>query len=284
MPEPRVALLTREYPPEVYGGAGVHVEYLARELARLRRRDRARLGRRPAAPGPASRRSSRTGPGTRSPGPSRYAAALRGALDRPGDGGRRRRRGPRPQPHLVREPRPATWRSLVHGIPHVATVHSLEPMRPWKAEQLGGGYALSSFAERTGLEGADAIIAVSAEMRRDLLRCLPGDRPGAGVGDPQRDRHRRVPARPGTDVLERHGIDPARPVGRVRRPDHAPEGPRAPARRGRAARPATRSSSSSPARRTRRRSPPRPPPTSSGCAATRGGVDLDRRDGCRAPT
>ena len=58
---------------------------------------------------------------------------------------------------------------LVHGIPHVATVHSLEPLRPWKAEQLGGGYALSSFCERTGLEGADAIIAVSAAMRGDIL-------------------------------------------------------------------------------------------------------------------
>ena len=68
---------------------------------------------------------------------------------------------------------------LVHGIPHVATVHSLEPLRPWKAEQLGGGYALSSFCERTGLEGADAIIAVSAAMRRDLLSCYPAIDPGA---------------------------------------------------------------------------------------------------------
>ena len=54
---------------------------------------------------------------------------------------------------------------LLYGVPHVATVHSLEPLRPWKAEQLGGGYALSSFCERTALEAADAIIAVSQGMR-----------------------------------------------------------------------------------------------------------------------
>src|SRR5207249_6715336 len=62
---------------------------------------------------------------------------------------------------------------LLHGIPHVATVHSLEPMRPWKAEQLGGGYAVSSWCERVALESADAVIAVSAEHRRDLLASYP---------------------------------------------------------------------------------------------------------------
>ena len=62
---------------------------------------------------------------------------------------------------------------LVHGIPHVATVHSLEPMRPWKREQLGGGYELSSFAERTALESADAIIAVSAAHLGEILTCYP---------------------------------------------------------------------------------------------------------------
>ena len=62
---------------------------------------------------------------------------------------------------------------LVHGIPHVATVHSLEPMRPWKQEQLGGGYALSSFAEQTALEAADAIVAVSAAHLAEILTCYP---------------------------------------------------------------------------------------------------------------
>ena len=110
---------------------------------------------------------------------------------------------------------------LVHGIPHVATVHSLEPMRPWKAEQLGGGYALSLYAERTGLEAADAIIAVSAAMRDDLLRCYPSITPARvtvihnGIDT---DEYRPDL---GTDVLERYGIDPARPsvvfVGRITR-------------------------------------------------------------------
>src|SRR5687768_18126335 len=62
---------------------------------------------------------------------------------------------------------------LVHGIPHVMTTHSLEPLRPWKAEQLGGGYELSRWVERTAVEAADAVIAVSAGMRADVLRCYP---------------------------------------------------------------------------------------------------------------
>ena len=110
---------------------------------------------------------------------------------------------------------------LVHDVPHVATVHSLEPLRPWKAEQLGGGYALSSWCEQTALEGADAVIAVSEGMRRDVLACYPALDPervqvvynGVDAEEYQPDR--------ATDVLERHGVDPARPsvvfVGRITR-------------------------------------------------------------------
>ena len=110
---------------------------------------------------------------------------------------------------------------LLYGIPHVATVHSLEPLRPWKAEQLGGGYALSSFCEQIGLEGADAIVAVSAQHGDDILACYP-------TIDPARvhvirngiDTAEYTPV-PDTDVLERVGIDPARPsvlfVGRITR-------------------------------------------------------------------
>ena len=110
---------------------------------------------------------------------------------------------------------------LMYGIPAVCTVHSLEPMRPWKEEQLGGGYAVSSFCERTALEGADAIVAVSSEMRRDVLSCYP-------AVDPERvhvvyngiDTEEYAPDA-GTDVLERYGVDPARPsvvfVGRITR-------------------------------------------------------------------
>jgi starch synthase len=110
---------------------------------------------------------------------------------------------------------------LLYGIPHVATVHSLEPMRPWKEEQLGGGYAVSSFCERTALEGADAIVAVSSQMRHDVLTCYPAVDPGRvrviynGI-----DTEEYRPD-PDVDVLERCGVDPARPsvvfVGRITR-------------------------------------------------------------------
>ena len=115
---------------------------------------------------------------------------------------------------------------LTYDIPHVATVHSLEPLRPWKAEQLGGGYALSSFCERVSLEGADAVIAVSEGSRRDILDAYPAI-------DPERveviyngiDAEQYTPD-PGTDVLERHGVDPDRPsvvfVGRITRQKGVP--------------------------------------------------------------
>ncbi|MEV5447926.1 glycogen synthase, partial [Streptomyces sp. NPDC052644] len=107
------------------------------------------------------------------------------------------------------------------GVPHVVTAHSLEPLRPWKAEQLGGGYALSSWCERTAMESADAIVAVSAGMRRDVLTAYPAVNPDRvrvvynGI-----DTAQYAPD-PGTDVLDRLGIDPDRPsvvyVGRITR-------------------------------------------------------------------
>ncbi len=218
-PERRIALLTREYPPDVYGGAGVHVEYLARELARVVDvtvhcwgADRA------SAPGGPSVVAYR--PWEALAGQEPYAAALQAlsidlamASGVAGAG-------------LVHS---HTWYAnlgghlakLVHGIPHVATVHSLEPMRPWKREQLGGGYVLSSFAERTALESADAIIAVSAAHLEEILACYPAIDPARtqviynGIDSSQYRRDA------GTDVLERHGIDPTRPtvlfVGRITR-------------------------------------------------------------------
>jgi starch synthase len=211
----KVALLTREYPPDVYGGAGVHVEYLARELRAFEDLSVHAWG------GPREE-----------PGVSGYAAwdaltddALRVmSIDLAmveGVAGA----------ELVHS---HTWYAnlaghlakLRHGIPHVATVHSLEPLRPWKAEQLGGGYALSSFCEQVALEGADAVIAVSEGMRRDVLACYP-------ALDPDRvqvvyngiDAQQYAPDR-GTDVLERLGVDPARPsvvfVGRITRQKGVP--------------------------------------------------------------
>jgi alpha-maltose-1-phosphate synthase len=114
--------------------------------------------------------------------------------------------------------------SLLAGVPHVVSAHSLEPMRPWKVEQLGGGYAVSSWAERTAYEGAAAVIAVSARMRLDVLASYPGLDPGAvrvvhnGIDSQLWQRDSSAEA---TQVVLRHGVDPARPcvvfVGRITR-------------------------------------------------------------------
>jgi alpha-maltose-1-phosphate synthase len=205
-----VALLTREYPPEIYGGAGVHVEYLARELTRLVHLTVHCQGAdRPAA---VAHRAWDLLAGanqalqTISTDLSMTAAV--GAAD------------------LVHS---HTWyanlaghlASLLYGIPHVMTVHSLEPLRPWKAEQLGGGYALSSWCERTAVEAAAAVIAVSSGMRDDVLAvypAVPADRVRVIHNGIDTSEYRPDPA---TDVLDRHGVDPGRPsvifVGRVTR-------------------------------------------------------------------
>ncbi|MFI5494094.1 glycogen synthase [Actinoplanes sp. NPDC051859] len=208
----RVDLFTREYPPEVYGGAGVHVEYLARDLRPLTDVRVHCFG------GP------RDEPGvTAYPDPAGLAganAALRTmgvdlAMAAGAEG-----------TDLVHS---HTWYAnlaghtakLLYGVPHVVTTHSLEPLRPWKAEQLGGGYALSSFIERTAIEAADAVISVSGGMRRDVLAAYP-------TVDPDKihvvyngiDTTQYAPDH-GTDVIERLGIDLDRPsvvfVGRITR-------------------------------------------------------------------
>jgi alpha-maltose-1-phosphate synthase len=207
----RVALMTREYPPDVYGGAGVHVTHLARELAQLVEvevhtwgdpRDGV-VGHRPwdalagAAPELGALRAMSVDLAMAAAAGS--AQVVHSHTWYANLGG-----------HLAK---------LVHGRPHVATVHSLEPLRPWKAEQLGGGYALSSFCERTALEGADAIIAVSEGMRRDVLDCYPAvdsDRIEVIYNGVDAEAFRPDPR---TDLIERRGVDPSVPsvlfVGRI---------------------------------------------------------------------
>jgi starch synthase len=114
--------------------------------------------------------------------------------------------------------------SLLAGVPHVVSAHSLEPMRPWRAEQLGGGYAVSSWAERTAYERAAAVIAVSAGMRQDVLDSYPMIDPARvhvvhnGIDSELWQRDSSAQA---LEVLHRHGVDPARPsvlfVGRITR-------------------------------------------------------------------
>ncbi|MGW1167133.1 glycogen synthase [Streptomyces sp. NPDC002550] len=212
----RVGLLTREYPPDVYGGAGVHVEFLARELASLvelevhcwgEGRGVGVVRHRPWSALDGSNDALRTFSVDLS-----IAAALEGR-------------------ELVHS---HTWYAnlaghfakLLYGVPHVLTAHSLEPLRPWKAEQLAGGYALSSWAERTAVEAADAVIAVSGAMREDILACYPALDPArVHVVHNGIDTHLYRPDR-GTDALTRHGIDPARPyvlfVGRITRQKGVP--------------------------------------------------------------
>jgi starch synthase len=209
-PRLRVSMLTREYPPEVYGGAGVHVEYLAREVGRLvdltvhcqgADRDTAIAHR----------------PWTALAGASSVLQTISTDLSMVAavDGA-----------ELVHS---HTWYANLAGylaghlysIPHVLTAHSLEPLRPWKAEQLGGGYALSGWCERTAIESAAAVIAVSAGMRADILAAYPAVEPGRVHVIRNGIDTRQYTADPGTDVLARYGIDPAAPsvvfVGRVTR-------------------------------------------------------------------
>ncbi len=209
----RVGVITREWPPDVYGGAGVHVEHLVAALRAL-----------PDGPeldvhcfgGP---REDATGHGVPAGLQSangalqavgvdvEIAAALAGA-------------------DLVHS---HTWYAnmagqlagLVHGIPHIVTAHSLEPRRPWKADQLKGGYRLSSWVERTAYLAADAVIAVSAGMREDVLDVYPDLDPAkvhVVVNGVDADAYRPIDD---PDVVRSMGVDPDRPyalfVGRITR-------------------------------------------------------------------
>jgi starch synthase len=206
----KVALMTREYPPEVYGGAGVHVEYLARELRAF---DDVTVHAWGTGDVPHTAWDALAGDAPE-------LAALR-AVSIDLTMAAKAKGAELAHSHTWYANLGGHLAKLIHGIPHVATVHSLEPLRPWKEEQLGGGYRLSSFCERTALEHADAVIAVSNGTRGDILRVYPNI-------DPDRvhviyngiDTAEYAPD-PNTDVLERHGIDPDLPsvvfVGRITR-------------------------------------------------------------------
>jgi glycogen synthase len=216
----KVALFTNEYPPHVYGGAGVHVEYLARELSNL------------------------------------VPVEVRcfGEQDEQSPKLRVKGYGPWPEAKLNTDPRfggalDAMYRSLamakdnldasiVHshtwyvqfagfvakklwGIPFVLTTHSLEPLRPWKVEQLGNAYHLSTWIENNGIMEADAVIAVSQETRNDVLRCFPGVDPAKVVVIHNGIDLQQYRKNTSVDALVHRGVDPERPyvlfVGRVTR-------------------------------------------------------------------
>ncbi|WP_430295178.1 glycogen synthase [Sinomonas sp. B1-1] len=217
----RIDIVTKEFPPEIYGGAGVHVAELSRVLAREVDLHVHAFG--------APREAQVNGATVTSYQVPEHLSGANAALQTLGiDVG------------IVPDVAGAdlvhshTWyanmaghlASLMHGIPHVLSAHSLEPLRPWKAEQLGGGYRLSSWVEKTAYEAANAIIAVSHGMRADILRCYPEVDPakvqvvhnGIDVSLWGRDE--------GTEHIAALGIDPAKPsvvfVGRNTRQKGVP--------------------------------------------------------------
>jgi starch synthase len=206
----KAAIFTREYPPEVYGGAGVHVEYLARELGDLVDVEVRCFGRdRPGAL--AFRAWDAVKPG----GPALETLSVDLTMAAEVDAAVA-------HSHTWYANMAGHLAKLLHGIPHVLTTHSLEPSRPWKQEQLGaGGYALSSWCERTAIEAADAVIAVSTAMRDDVQRFYPAvDADRIHVIHNGIDPGEYAPDR-GIDALETYGVDPKRPivlfVGRITR-------------------------------------------------------------------
>jgi len=206
----RIGMLTREWPPEIYGGAGVHVDQLVAQLRHLAEVDVHCFG---------------------APRPDAMAHQVPGFLQ-----------GANPALQVLGVDldmvqatagvdilHSHTWYAnfagqvggLMHGVPHVITAHSLEPMRPWKEEQLGGGYRVSSWVERTAYNDAQAIIAVSNGMRTDVLNSYPDVDPGK-----VHVVHNGVPTDvyhydSDTTALEQYGIDQSRPyvlfVGRITR-------------------------------------------------------------------
>jgi starch synthase len=209
----RVAMMTREYPPEVYGGAGVHVTELVAQLRRLCEVDvhcmgAPRQGAFVHEPDPALKGAN--------PALSTLSADLNMVNGASG--------ATVVHSHTWYTGLAGHLAGLLYGVPHVLTAHSLEPMRPWKAEQLGGGYRVSSWVEKTAVEAADAVIAVSSGMRDDVLKTYPAldpDRVHVVRNGIDTDVWYPVQPQAGDSVLEELGVDLSRPivafVGRITR-------------------------------------------------------------------
>ncbi|OBJ54371.1 glycogen synthase [Mycobacterium sp. 1423905.2] len=214
----RVAMMTREYPPEVYGGAGVHVTELVSQLRRLCTVDVHCMG------------APRPGAFTYQPDPRlRNANAALSTLSSDLLMAHAAKSATVVHSHTWYTGMAGHLASLLHGIPHVLTAHSLEPRRPWKAEQLGGGYRISTWVEHTAVLAADAVIAVSAGMRDDILQVYPDLDPAAvhviRNGIDTDAWHPAGPASTGS-MLAELGVDPDRPmvafVGRITRQKGVP--------------------------------------------------------------
>ena len=213
----RVAMMTREYPPEIYGGAGVHVTELTRYMRELVEVDVHCMG------------APRDEAGV-------FVHGVDPALDDANPAIKTLSTGLRiaTAANNVDVAHSHTWYAglgghlagRLYGIPHVVTAHSLEPHRPWKREQLGGGYEVSSWSEKNAMEYADAVIAVSARMKDAILDAYPRIEPDRvhvvlnGI-DTQLWQPRPIFAAAENSILTELGVDPNRPivafVGRITR-------------------------------------------------------------------
>ena len=217
----RILMLSKEYPPHVYGGAGVHVDNLARELSRIARVEVRCFGEQHAA-------ATASAPAVQGFGPK---GDLLAHMDP------RLRKSVEPLAvnlAMLGEPIDADlvhchtwysmaaglWAKILYGIPLVVTTHSLEPLRPWKEEQLGRGYQLSSWIERTAIDAADRVIAVSEMTRREVLECYQKETDRVSVVHNGIDLARFQKHDP-ANVLAAYGVDPSKPyilfVGRITR-------------------------------------------------------------------
>ena len=216
----RVGLMTREYPPNVYGGAGVHVEYLSRELARKIEVEVHCWGTQQDDIGNLHVRGLEPAPEITDGTTEKFKAAVDTfALNL----------AQLKDLSAIDVIHTHTWyvamagflAKKLYGIPFVLTTHSLEPLRAWKAEQLGSGYALSSWMERTAILDADAVIAVSNGTKADILKAYPEiapDRVHVIYNGIDLDEYRYTDD---TSALTKYGVDPGRPyvlfVGRITR-------------------------------------------------------------------
>jgi len=215
----RIALFTKEYPPHVYGGAGVHVEYLSRELARRVPVEIRCFGDQDVRDGNLRVRGYPMWKDVGEGGDPRHAGAV-DAFARSLAMAKDRLDAEVVHCHTWYTDMAGLLASKLWGVPYALTIHSLEPLRPWKSEQLGRAYQLSLWMERTAIHEADAVVAVSEETRADVLRLfrIPSERVHVIHNGIDPDEYRRTEA---SDALSRRGVDPARPfvlfVGRIAR-------------------------------------------------------------------
>lgn len=218
----KALFLTNEFPPTIYGGAGVHVDYLSRELAKLMQVEARCYGKDHREARIDTPELKATGFGLDTSG---YTApkplhSVFGAMQRCLDWNTTNIDADVVHLHTWYTHFGGILAKLNYGIPMVLTVHSLEPLRPWKREQLAGGYDFSLWVEKTAIEMADAVIAVSHETKADILRFfqVPPERVHVIYNGIDLDEYQRVTSR---GALEKYGVDPRQPyilfVGRITR-------------------------------------------------------------------